>query len=348
MTTTMTTECRSAAARPAAPGITEQDVLRQVIEQSGEGVLLLDAAGRILSANRAAALIFGCATGEMAGLPLEVLLRTHAGQPASELREALRNGRPWSGLVAARRADRSAFAVQAALAFARSGAGVAVTAILYVRTAAARQRFVERLKHLTITDDLTGVYNVRYLWTRLRYEFLRARRYGQPLCCLMADLDRFKSVNDLYGHRAGDEVLRHAANALRRSAREVDILARYGGEEFALVLPNTTLDGAMACAEHLRAQVSGCAAQIGDIRLRVTISVGVAALDGETPDEETLLRRADIALLCAKRMGRDRVCAAQTGPGHAVCASAVSAVLPSGSDASHDASLSDPTWNKPC
>ena len=312
MTTDTTMECRntSAPVRSAPPALHEHDVLRQVIDQSAEGVLLLGPAGRVLSANRAAAFMFGCPTETLSGTPLDILVPAHGGQGGVHLREALRSGQPWSGALAARRADRSAFAVQASLAFARSADGAPIAAILYLRNVTARQRFVERLKRLSITDDLTGVYNVRYLWARLRYEFLRARRYGLPLCCLMADLDRFKSVNDLYGHRAGDEVLRHAAATLRQSAREVDILARYGGEEFALVLPNTTLDGAMICAEHLRTQVGGLA-------LRVTISVGVAALDAETPDEETLLRRADIALLCAKRMGRDRVCAAQPGSGAA-------------------------------
>lgn len=319
MTTNTTMECRTtnAPARPTAPALHEHDLLRQVIEQSGEGVLLLGPAGRVLSANRAAALMFGCPTEALSGTALDILIPAHSGQGGSQLREALRGGQPWSGALAARRADRSAFAVQATLAFARSADGAPVAAILYLRNVTARQRFVERLKRLSITDDLTGVYNVRYLWARLRYEFLRARRYGHPLCCLMADLDRFKSVNDLYGHRAGDEVLRHAAATMRQSAREVDILARYGGEEFALVLPNTTLDGAMTCAEHLRNQVRDCTAQFGGLALRVTISVGVATLDAETPDEETLLRRADIALLCAKRMGRDRVCAAQPGSGGA-------------------------------
>lgn len=300
----------------ARPTLREHDLLRQVVDQSGEGVLMIDDMGRVLSANRAAGELFGCEAEDLSGEPLPALLPAQqAGRSSCELYAALRGARAWSGLAVARSARRTAFAVHVTLAFARNADGAPAAAIMYLRSPAATQRTLERFKRLSITDDLTGVYNVRYLWSRLRHEFLRARRYGRPLCCLMADLDRFKRVNDTYGHRTGDETLRHVARTLRESVREVDILARYGGEEFAVVLPDTTLDGAVLCAEHIRRAVGAREVPAGTQTLRVSVSIGAACADVGTPDEEALLRRADLALLRAKREGRDRVCVALSGNG---------------------------------
>jgi len=171
-----------------------------------------------------------------------------------------------------------------------------------------QQRVVDRLKHLSITDDLTGLYNVRFLWARFRYEFLRARRYEQPLSCLFLDLDRFKRVNDQYGHRAGDKVLRHVAEQISKSIREVDIVARYGGEEFVVLLPNTDLAGARQCAEAIRKNIADQAIKIGDTTIRTRLSVGVSMLTEDVANEDELLKRADTALLRAKKQGRNRVC----------------------------------------
>jgi len=114
----------------------------------------------------------------------------------------------------------------------------------------------ERLREWAIRDGLTGLYNHRHFQELLRTEMARARRYGQPLACLMLDLDHFKDVNDTYGHPFGDRVLKRLAATLTDVAREVDIIARYGGEEFVVVLPNTDREGARRLAERVRRWVS--------------------------------------------------------------------------------------------
>lgn len=300
----------------------ETALLRQVVEHASDCILLADGVGRVTLLNHAAMRTFGYAPAEAAALPLAQLfpvqpldaVPAEAGLPG--LAEALRRGAAWSGEIAARRRNGARFPAHVSLAFAASHAGdaPAPTAILYLRDVSDQQRLLDRLRQLSIVDDLTGAYNVRYLWARLRYEFLRARRYQQPLACLMADLDRFKAVNDTYGHRTGDDVLRMVSQKLARAVRQVDIAARYGGEEFAVILPNTRLDGAMQCAEHIRVGIERASLMCGATPVKVTLSIGVAELNEGIADEEEFLRRADEALLEAKRLGRNRVCASARAP----------------------------------
>jgi len=168
------------------------------------------------------------------------------------------------------------------------------------------QETLDQLKQLSIKDALTGVYNVRYFWARFRYELLRAIRYEQSLSCLMLDLDRFKSVNDRYGHQVGDDLLHLLAETVSNGIREVDIIARYGGEEFAIILPNTSAQGAIQCAENIREKVSAVGLIIGENEVRTTVSIGVSVLTENIKDEAELLQQADSALNAAKHAGRNR------------------------------------------
>ncbi|GAB6066840.1 GGDEF domain-containing protein [Methylothermus subterraneus] len=160
----------------------------------------------------------------------------------------------------------------------------------------------------TYTDPLTGLYN-RAAWQQACVrEWKLARRQGTPLAILVLDLDYFKRINDTYGHAAGDQVLIRVAGCLRKTVRASDMIFRYGGEEFVILLSNTCLDGAELLAQRLRLAINAidCADIAPD--LKITASIGVAALallQEETPEE--LLRRADEALYQAKRGGRNRV-----------------------------------------
>lgn len=175
-----------------------------------------------------------------------------------------------------------------------------IAEMLGLGIAAAAQR--TQLRAQATTDPLTGLANHRTFHERLRYESARSRRSGAPLALVLLDIDRFKSVNDVYGHQAGDEVLRTVAALLAEDARTTDIAARLGGEEFALLLSDTGDDGALAVAERLRIAIAGTRVPGPG---RVTASFGVASLglDGD-PDE--LVRAADRALYAAKGAGRDR------------------------------------------
>ena len=169
-----------------------------------------------------------------------------------------------------------------------------------------------RLEQLSVVDELTGLYNYRYLHSRLVEEYKRAERYHEPLACAMIDVDHFKRVNDTYGHDVGDVVLREVGARLKTGLREIDVVARYGGEEFMLVLPGTHSSGAIVVADRLWRAVSRPPIRVGTNELRVTVSIGVAfypSRDVNAKDE--LVKAADRALYQAKSEGRDRVCVFQ-------------------------------------
>ena len=166
----------------------------------------------------------------------------------------------------------------------------------------------EEIHRLTILDPLTGIHNRRYLDEHLDREVERARRHARPLSVVLADVDHFKTVNDRYGHTAGDFALQGLAIRLIALTRKDELLARYGGEEFALVLPETELDRAVLCGERLRRSVADQPFEFEGDRYPVTISVGVAALiPGRDATAADLLAEADARLYHAKRTGRNRV-----------------------------------------
>lgn len=165
----------------------------------------------------------------------------------------------------------------------------------------------KRLRKLAITDSLTGLYNHRHIHELLTRTLLTARRYRQPLSCIMIDIDHFKKFNDRYGHMLGDRVLERCAGILRENLREADIIGRYGGEEFLVVLPNTPLGGARLLAQRIRRAIAN--QRFGGMSAGVTVSLGVTALarDKDFSPEE-FFKAADEALYQAKKMGRNRVC----------------------------------------
>ncbi|MBI2312489.1 MAG: sensor domain-containing diguanylate cyclase [Betaproteobacteria bacterium] len=175
----------------------------------------------------------------------------------------------------------------------------------------------ERLKHLGLTDPLTGVHNRRYFDQRVREELDRSRRLGAPLNCLLLDVDHFKAVNDAHGHQVGDWVLREVASRIKAQLRLSDALARYGGEEFAVLLSQTDTGSAVAIAERIRQSIVQRPFQLrGWQSISVALSIGIAAMR-EVPGTDRvealaddLVARADAALYKAKRAGRNRVVAA--------------------------------------
>lgn len=165
------------------------------------------------------------------------------------------------------------------------------------------------LEDISITDELTRVYNRRYFMGRLKLEVKRAARYGQPVSLLMIDIDSFKNVNDSLGHQAGDAVLARMAGLIKGRLRGTDLFARYGGEEFALLATGTDQAGALVLAEQLRELVQNAGFAHADRRIAVTISIGIGTWDEAIKEDfEELIRRADAALYRAKQQGRNRVC----------------------------------------
>jgi len=170
---------------------------------------------------------------------------------------------------------------------------------------------LKRAEALSVTDDLTHLYNSRYLNQVLRRETKRASRSGRPLSLLFIDLDGFKAVNDTHGHLFGSRALVEAAAVIRQSARETDVVSRFGGDEFALVLPDTGGEGAFAVGERIRERIAAHKFLAGDgLNIHLTGSVGVATLPDVAASSEELVQAADKAMYAVKESGKNGIQAA--------------------------------------
>ena len=166
--------------------------------------------------------------------------------------------------------------------------------------------FEEKLYNLTITDELTGLFNRRYFMQILDKELSRAKRYGQVFALIMIDLDNFKDINDSFGHNAGDLILKELSSILKTRLRQVDTAARLGGEEFGLIIPETELEDAYTLAESLREIIAGNPVVYESKEIAYTISLGVTTYRQGINEVEELLKAADKALYRAKDEGRNR------------------------------------------
>ena len=171
---------------------------------------------------------------------------------------------------------------------------------------------LQKAEALSVTDDLTRLYNSRFLNLVLRREAKRASRSGRPLSVLFIDMDGFKSVNDRHGHLAGSKALVEAAAIIRGSARETDVVARFGGDEFSVILPDTGREGAVSVAERIRDRIRTFEFLASDgLTVRLTASIGVATLPDVAGSAEELLRAADTAMYRVKDAGKDGIHVAQ-------------------------------------
>lgn len=185
-----------------------------------------------------------------------------------------------------------------------------------VRTQTRRTRYVEILRErvdrgleLSVIDQLTGLYNRRFMNNQLQQLMHRAVMGGKPLSVMMLDIDHFKPINDTHGHQAGDEVLQELADRLRQNIRPMDVPCRPGGEEFLVILPETPGELAMAAAERVRRAIAAEPFQVfSDTKqIKVTVSAGVSSLLGAHDTIADMMKRADTALYQAKSAGRNRV-----------------------------------------
>jgi diguanylate cyclase (GGDEF)-like protein len=179
---------------------------------------------------------------------------------------------------------------------------------LHDHVAAARQK----LERMSLHDELTGLYNYRYLHTRLTEEFKRAERYHDPLACAFIDIDGLKAYNDQGGRTFGDLIIRTTADLIRKCVRDVDVVARYGGEEFLVVLPSTHFGGAVTVAERIWREVKEKRFADGTRTHAIAVSIGVGLYPSrDVRSKDSLVRAADGALQQAKRDGGNRICVFQ-------------------------------------
>jgi diguanylate cyclase (GGDEF)-like protein len=173
----------------------------------------------------------------------------------------------------------------------------------------AQKQQIEMLKEQIIRDPMTRLYNYQHFYEMLNQEAYRAQRYHLPLAVVIGDLDHFKSINDSFGHPAGDETLRQVANCLSSCLRKSDRVARYGGEEFAIILPETDLKGALLICERLRKAIADIQIPYEDSVIKATMSFGLTFVGiGAGYTSYEIIKRADEALYKAKASGRNRCC----------------------------------------
>lgn len=224
----------------------------------------------------------------------------HDGQPVTAFDVPLAIGPHGMGLLYIGRDGVKPFTDQEQQLLATVGTSLALT----LRNADTHQQ----LQDLALRDPLTEVLNRRALDGPLTRELKAGLRYGTPACLILLDLDYFKTVNDVLGHVAGDEVLKEVAGLVRETVREVDSVGRYGGEEFAVVLPHTDLEQAQTLAERMRAAIERHAFDLEDSHVRLTTSIGIASLhDSDIATVAEWISAADSALYEAKARGRNRV-----------------------------------------
>ena len=165
----------------------------------------------------------------------------------------------------------------------------------------------EKLLKMAITDELTGLVNRRYFMERLHHEFDRMKRYDTTYSLLMVDIDNFKKINDTFGHKAGDIVLKTASEAMKKSLRTSDIIGRFGGEEFAALLPEADMKAASFIAERLRKKVEESYIEYESSKIAITISIGVTQSNITDTKIDEIIIRSDTAMYQAKKDGRNRI-----------------------------------------
>ncbi len=286
--------------------------LNGVLTLARDAILVVDGDGRIVMFNPAAERLFGYTTAEAEGAPLARLipdsLRTAGRRPLEWCDGADGDAAGPLGHIEATALSKDGRAIPVEIALSHGmDRGEALTTAI-VRDVTERRDLEAELRRLAATDPLTGLPNRRAFLEAARAELDRVERYGRPAALMMLDIDRFKAINDGFGHAAGDEALRELASVCRLVLRATDVVGRLGGEEFGVLLPETRFVAAREAAERLRAALAANDIVLADgRRLRMTVSIGVTPCAPTDGVIDATLARADRALFRAKEFGRNRV-----------------------------------------
>ncbi|MDO9300759.1 MAG: diguanylate cyclase, partial [Anaerolineales bacterium] len=296
-----------------------EDQLRQLssaVEHNPSSIVITDISGRIEYVNPKFTDVTGFTLDDVRGKTPWDMFGSSEMQPETLAghQQAIRSWKEWRGEMLNRKKNGETYWESVSISPITDSSGVVTHFVAVNEDITARKESEEKIKHLNagleqlaMTDYLTNLYNRRYFIQRGTEEFKRARRNNQPLSLLMLDIDEFKTVNDTYGHEAGDMALQQVAAALKSSLREIDILGRMGGEEFAVLLPSTLLHEAVLLAERIQQIIASTPLEVPGASLTITISIGVAVIANEMSGIDDLLRNADAALYHAKNSGRNRV-----------------------------------------
>jgi diguanylate cyclase (GGDEF)-like protein/PAS domain S-box-containing protein len=283
---------------------------RATFEQAAIGIAHTSFDRRYLQVNQKFCDMLGYTRDELVGLPSNSITHPDDVETAGSYRQELLAGLVKSSSAERRyiRKDGSVLWANRTVSLVRDHAGEPLYFLRIIEDITERKRLEAELRELAATDMLTGLPNRRAFITRLEEEHARLRRFdAQQAAVLMLDLDYFKKINDTWGHPAGDAVLRRVGEVINAQIREVDLCSRLGGEEFAVLLTGATPVAAREFAERLRRSIADITVMHEGSSIKVTASIGVAALRATDTDADAALMRADRALYGAKEAGRDRV-----------------------------------------
>jgi diguanylate cyclase (GGDEF)-like protein/PAS domain S-box-containing protein len=279
-----------------------QERFELVFEEGPIGMALLTPEGRWVRINHALLAITGYTKEELLAKTLEDI--THPDEISGDLEYTRRL---LAGEIRHYEIERRYFHARGHLihttlsvSLVRDNQGQPQHFIAHIQDITERKLMEERLRHLAEHDSLTGIYNRRLLERALANQVARCRRHGEHAALLVLDLDSFKLVNDTYGHRAGDELLKAIATELQRRLRGTDMVARLGGDEFAVLLPGTGPEAAPTVATTLSDAIAGCSIEVDSTTISVTAAVGICAIDRDSPGAEAVLMEADRAMYAAK------------------------------------------------
>jgi diguanylate cyclase (GGDEF)-like protein/PAS domain S-box-containing protein len=277
------------------------------------GMALVDGGGRWLQVNDALCRILGRTRNELMAATLhEIAHPEDVDRDEHSFRDLLLGKIPsYQVEKRYRHAFGHYFWALLTVSLVRDQLGTPLYLVSQFQDISDRKDMAARMEHLIDHDFLTGLFNRRHFQEEVAHQAERMSRYGSKGAILMIDLDNFKNVNDSFGHKAGDDLLRGVAGALRHQIRETDILARVGGDEFAVLLPETDDDHARLVAEGIVKTLSRQVAVLGDQTIHITASVGIALFDGSRAVE--VLEFADLAMYEAKAAGRNQVVAHRAG-----------------------------------
>ncbi|MCE1252439.1 MAG: diguanylate cyclase [Anaerolineae bacterium] len=286
-----------------------EQLYRSILQASPDNITITDLQGNIRTVSPIALTMFEYKTeDEILGHPLTDFLIP------SEVERAQKNvALMFTGIFTgpneytAVRADGSLIEIEVNAEFIRDADGSPASIVYIIRDITERKRLKEELQQQASTDDLTGVTNRRHFIKTANYEIARAIRFEHPMSIALVDIDNFKSINDTYGHAAGDETLIRLTKICRENIRDVDIFARLGGDEFVLLLPDTACNQAYQVVERIRRSLNSLSVNWEDQKISITISSGIAGLEHETDTLDILLARADQVLYQAKDAGKNHI-----------------------------------------
>ena len=291
-------------------------LLNQTVEQSPNSVVITDLDGNITYVNSAFTAITGYSAKEVLGKKTSILKSGYMSKEVYEnLWQTILSGKTWEGELNNMKKGGELFWENTRIAPLLNQDGEISNFVAIKVDITERKRAQDELERMAITDPLTGLFNRRYFFEVAQKEFLKSIRYNRPLSVVLFDIDMFKSINDTYGHLAGDQILAQIGVLLTQKERETDLSARYGGEEFVLLLPETDCEGARNTAERLRSLLETSPIDYENHKIQFTASFGVAGIGNRDYPEtfDYLILQADKALYEAKRISRNTVvCSCET------------------------------------